>query len=171
MQKNDSITLIGMPGAGKSTLGVQLAKTLAKQFVDTDLLIQQAVGMSLQQYLEENGYLALREQEQQVLLSANLTNAVVSTGGSAVYSEQGMARLQKLGPCIYLQVSFQTMQHRVTNASSRGLAVAEGTTLKDLYTERLPLYERWATHTVNCDEQSQAGILQKIEQLLLNSVG
>lgn len=66
MQKNDSITLIGMPGAGKSTLGVQLAKTLAKQFVDTDLLIQQAVGMSLQQYLEENGYLALREQEQQV---------------------------------------------------------------------------------------------------------
>lgn len=163
---SSSITLIGMPGAGKSTLGVQLAKAQAKQFIDTDLLIQQQVGMCLQEYLNANGYLALREQEQDVLLTASLDSAVISTGGSAVYSESGMARLQELGPCIYLQVSFETMNQRVTNAANRGLAVAKGTSLQQLYEERLPLYQRWATHTVDCNAKSQSQILDEIVSLL-----
>lgn len=171
MQNTNAVTLIGMPGAGKSTLGVQLAKSLAKQFVDTDLLIQQGVGMSLQDYLDQHGYLALREREQEVLLHADLINAVISTGGSAVYSERGMARLQQLGPCIYLNVSFETMQSRVTNVSSRGLAVAEGTSLIGLYNERLPLYERWATYTVCCDNTSQSEILLQIEGFIREDKG
>lgn len=162
MVKDGSVTLIGLPGAGKSTLGVQLAKSLAKQFIDTDLLIQQRVGMSLQDYLDRYGYMALRAEEEAVLLEADLHQAVISTGGSAVYSDKGMARLRALGPCVYLQVSYSTMCARVNNAESRGLAVAQGTTLKDLYEERLPLYERWATTTMLCDDRSQNEIVQEL---------
>lgn len=151
-----------MPGAGKSTLGKQLAAALDLRFIDTDALIEQHVGMRLQEYLNRYGYQALRNEEEKQLLKADFTGAVVATGGSAVYSKTGMQRLCALGPCVYLKVNYSTMVGRIDNASSRGLAVAKGTGLKTLYLERLPLYERWATQTVACDQADTKAILQTL---------
>ncbi len=160
-----SLVLIGMPGAGKSTLGVQLAKSCALPFIDTDLLIQQAISDTLQNYLNMHGYLALREREEQQLLNSHLDHAIVATGGSVVYSQSGMQRLQKIGVCVYLHIDFATLQSRVTNQSSRGLAVAKGTTLDALYNERLALYKQWATHTINCVDKTQETILTELEKI------
>lgn len=160
--QHGAIILIGMPGAGKSTIGVQLAKMLALDFVDTDILIQQKAGMSLQAWLDKFGHLALRELEQDILLHTQFEHSVIATGGSVVYSESGMTRLREIGICFYLQISCKTMLSRVNNTKTRGLAVAPGTTLEGLYEERLPLYEKWAEHTVRCDGKSQESILEDI---------
>lgn len=157
-----TVFLVGMPGAGKSTLGVQLAKLLALNFIDTDILIQQRVGMSLQDIVNQHDYLYLRAIEEQVLLDSDFGQSVVATGGSVVYSNAGMQRLQSIGPCIYLRISYETLLTRVLDESSRGLAVAPGTDLRSLYDERLPMYEQWATITIDCNSLSQAEILQKI---------
>jgi shikimate kinase len=149
-----SIFLIGMPGAGKSTLGVQLAKFRAQRFIDTDLLIQEHVGASLQQICDQQGYLKLREYEEHILLSANFDNAVVATGGSVVYSEMGMQRLASIGPRLYLQISLSTMRQRIGTAANRGLAQAPGTSFDSLYHERSPLYEKWATARLELDSLS-----------------
>lgn len=149
-----SISLIGMPGAGKSTAGILLAKELAKDFVDTDLLIQQHLGCTLQEYLDQNDYLALRKVEEHILLTHHFDNAIIATGGSAVYSADAMARLKTLGPRIYLKATVESITARVTNQSSRGIAAAPGTSLKELYLERAPLYEKSADIVVNVDQQS-----------------
>ncbi len=163
MSSDRPIFLIGMPGAGKSTLGVLLAKTLARSYVDTDLLIQQRAGMTLQSYLDQFGYLALRALEEQVLLESDFSNSVVATGGSVVYSNKGMEMLGKLGIRIYLNISYDTMEHRVCNSATRGLACAPGTSMKTLYYERKPLYIRYADHMVNLDnldfEQSLSSLI------------
>lgn len=160
-----SLILIGMPGAGKSTLGMQLATKCERPFIDTDTLIEKAVGASLQDYLNQEGYQALRAQEEQQLLHADLCHAIVATGGSVVYSEKGMQRLESLGICVYLHIDLATLQARVTNQNSRGLAVAKGTTLQQLYQERLPLYESWATHTVDCVGLSEQELVAKLDVL------
>jgi len=160
-----SLVLIGMPGAGKSTLGVQLAKSCALPFIDTDLLIQQAINDTLQNYLNTYGYLALRAQEEQQLLNSPLEHAIVATGGSVVYSQAGMERLKTIGACVYLHIDFATLQSRVTNQNSRGLAVAKGTTLEGLYNERLALYKQWATYTINCVDKTQETILTELEKI------
>lgn len=154
--------LIGMPGAGKSTLGVQLAKRLVKTFVDTDLLIQAEVGMSLQDYLDRHGYLALRAVEENVLLSHDFHNSVVATGGSAVYSDRAMQHLKQFGPCVYLYISFDTMLKRITNKESRGLACAPGTSLEQLYRERLELYEKYGDIVMDGDSMSQDQAMERI---------
>lgn len=155
--------LIGMPGAGKSTLGVLLAKQLVRSFIDTDILIQQRCGLGLQEYLEQHGFEALRALEERVLLDAHFADSVVATGGSVVYSTAGMARLGSLGPRIYLCVSLATVLQRVTNRDERGLACPTGTSLHDLFEERRPLYERYADHTLELDacnfDQALAGLL------------
>ncbi len=151
---NTCISLIGMPGAGKSTAGILLAKTLAKDFVDTDLLIQQHLGCTLQEYLDQNDYLALRNVEEQILLTHDFNNAVIATGGSAVYSAKAMARLKTLGPRVYLKARFESINSRVTNKASRGIAAAPGTSLHDLYLERVPLYEKSSEIKVVVDDQS-----------------
>lgn len=157
-----SLVLIGMPGAGKSTLGVQLAKRLVKTFVDTDLLIQAESGMSLQEYLDRHGHLALRALEEKVLLSHDFDNCIVATGGSAVYSEKAMQHLKRFGPCVYLYISFDTMLKRLTNKESRGLACAPGTSLEQLYRERLGLYEKYADFRIDSDSSSQEQAMEYI---------
>lgn len=149
-----SIFLIGMPGAGKSTLGVLLAKALAKPYLDTDLLIQARAGMTLQTYLDANGYMALRQLEEEVLLDGELSGSVVATGGSVVYSQKGMERLGRLGTRIYLKISCETMKLRVSNAGDRGLACKSGTSLDDLYDERFSLYQQFADETLVLDDLS-----------------
>ncbi len=152
MNSDRPIFLIGMPGAGKSTLGVLLAKTLARPYVDTDLLIQQRVDMTLQTYLDQYGYLALRAIEEKVLLNSNFSDSVVATGGSVVYSDKGMERLGRMGIRVYLDISYDTMDRRVCNSATRGLASAPGTSMKMLYDERKPLYMRYADYTINLDD-------------------
>ncbi len=128
-----------------------MAKNLARSFVDTDILIQQRAGMTLQAYLDQYGYLALRALEEKVLLESDFSDSVVATGGSVVYSDKGMERLGELGIRIYLNISCETMERRVCDSATRGLASAPGTSMKMLYNERKPLYMRYADDIVNLD--------------------
>lgn len=161
-----AIFLIGMPGAGKSTLGVMLAKALARPFIDTDLSIQQRTGVTLQDYVDEHGHEALREIEEQVLLEDSFDDAVVATGGSVVYGDAGMRRLGTLGRRVYLQISLATMLARVNNQGSRGLAIAPGTTLEDLYAEREALYSGYADITFDIADRDPEQALTCLIDLL-----
>ncbi len=133
-----------MPGAGKSTLGVQLAKALNLSFVDTDLLIQTNAGRSLQDILDTEGYMALREIEESTLLELDVTKTLIATGGSAIYSHQAMEHLRTLGLVVYLEVSLDALQKRVNNEASRGIARPQGQTFCDVFNERTPLYQQYA---------------------------
>ncbi len=166
------VSLVGMPGVGKSTLGVVLAKAMAKQFVDTDLLIQQDIGCSLQSVLDEQGYLALRAIEEKVVLNADFSNMVIATGGSVVYSPDVMGKLKALGPVIYLKATLADLEDRLHNFSDRGIASAPGATLASIYAERCPLYERYADIVCDTSElvsQSRSPLeaaVQKIQEAL-----
>ena len=162
----DSIVLIGMPGAGKSTLGVLLAKALAKRFVDSDLLIQERVQMSLQDYLDRRGYLKLRDVEAEVLKELPLENTVLATGGSAVYSSEAMLALKRFGKVVYLSLSYEEIARRVQDAESRGLASPPGTTLKQIYEERLPLYDAAGDLRINLNGTTMSEALR----VLLNQL-
>lgn len=146
-----SIVLIGMPGAGKSTVGVLLAKRLALGFIDTDLLIQEIEGKALQDIVDGEGYEVLRDVEEKVLCALEARHAVIATGGSAVYSERAMAHLRQLGDLVYLQLPLAGILARVRNLETRGLARRPGQTLEDLFHERALLYERHAQVSLNCE--------------------
>ncbi len=146
-----NIALIGMPGSGKSTTGVILAKLLAFDFVDTDLLIQTRQQKTLQEILDSSDHLALRKIEEEEILRLQLTHHVIATGGSAVYSERGMAHLQRIAMVVFLKADYETLQLRINNFESRGIAKAADQTFRDLYLERQRLYERYAEMTIVCD--------------------
>ena len=148
----DSIILIGMPGSGKSTLGVQLAKQLGLGFIDSDLLIQGKQQQKLQDIVDSQGYQALRAIEEQTLLQLHLSRDLVATGGSAVYSESAMQHLRYQGLIIYLEVSFSEIEKRIDNESQRGIARPKGQTLAQVYQERRSLYERYADITLNNEQ-------------------
>lgn len=158
----NSLILIGMPGAGKSTIGLLLAKTLAKNFVDTDLLIQNSEGKTLDYILHAEGYEKLRELEEQHLLANHFTNHIVATGGSAVYSEAAMIHLHKFGPCIYLAVDQDELEKRIHNMSTRGIASPPQQSFGDIYAERTKLYEKYASVTIDCTLKHQEQIVDEI---------
>ena len=160
------VVLIGMPGAGKSTLGAALAARRGLSFVDTDALIEQREKQSLQEIVNQRGYLQLREIEERILLSLDCHNDVVAAGGSAVYSAKAMAHLAQLGTIVYLQVSLETLQQRIDNYESRGLARSPGQSLADLYAERSPLYARYATTIINCDGETIDALLGMLDPLI-----
>lgn len=160
------IVLVGMPGAGKSTLGVLLAKATMKDFVDTDMIIQLRANQSLQDIVDNSGYLTLRELEEVVLLDLSLQQHVIATGGSAVYSAKAMAHLGKMGPIVYLRVSLDELKRRIKDLPTRGIAAIPGHSLEDIYQERCPLYERFADITVDCDGKSPEQIVEEIRQAL-----
>lgn len=146
-----NIVLIGMPGAGKSTIGVILAKSLLFDFCDTDLSIQKSTSKSLSQIINDEGINAFIELEEEVICSENFADCVVATGGSAVYGEKAIAKLKENGIIVYLKVSPDELQRRIKNIHTRGIAMKEGTTIKELYEERAPLYEKYADITIECD--------------------
>ena len=150
MDRRRCIILIGMPGAGKSTVGVLLAKQLARPFVDTDLLLQARTGRRLQAILDADGPDAFERIEEQTVLDLPLTNQVIATGGSVVYSEKAMARLAGAGPVVYLRIDLASLQRRLTDLKTRGVVMGRSTDLAMLYAQHRGLYERWATVTVNC---------------------
>lgn len=157
-----SLILIGMPGAGKSTIGVLLAKFTAKDFVDTDILIQLKHAKTLDAILREQGYLALRTLEEAVLLDTQLTHHIIATGGSAVYSDAAMVHLKQFGPLIYLKVSEAELLTRITNMDTRGIAAPPEHRFSDIFAERAALYERYADVTIDCDNKSQDAIVDEI---------
>jgi shikimate kinase len=159
---HQSLILIGMPGAGKSTLGLLLAKSLAKDFVDTDLLIQLDHRKTLQHILHEQGYLALREAEERVLLNAYYPSHIIATGGSAVYSAAGMRHLKQFGPIIFLDVSIESLEKRIHNMNNRGIACPADQTFAEVYAERRPLYLQYADIVIDCNGKSQEQLVDEV---------
>lgn len=144
-----NIVMIGMPGCGKSTVGVLLAKALQYDFTDCDLLIQKRCGMSLQELINQRGLRAFLEEEERTLCSVQTDGAVLATGGSAVYSEAAMRHLKQDAVTLYLSLPLGEIERRLTNIKTRGVAITKGQTIADIYNERLPLYERYADITLN----------------------
>ncbi|MCC8121949.1 MAG: shikimate kinase [Oscillospiraceae bacterium] len=163
----DNIILIGMPGAGKSTVGVLLAKALGYGFVDLDLIIQQQEGTLLQQLLNRLGMEAFLDLEAKVAEELVCDRCVIAPGGSAVCRANGMAHLQSLGDMIYLSLSLQTVQARIDNLATRGIAMLPGQTLGDVYTSRAPLYAQYADHTIPVDGLTPAQAVAEILRLRL----
>ncbi len=143
-----NVILIGMPGAGKSTVGVLLAKSLGKAFADTDLLLQTRAGKRLMEILTESGADEFEKLENDTLLSIGDDETVIATGGSAVFCERGMAHLKENGICVYLDVPLSSLEERLTNIRTRGVVMKEGETLAQLLEERKPYYEKYADVTV-----------------------
>ena len=161
----DNIVLIGMPGAGKSTVGVLLAKRLGYRFVDTDLLIQEKEGKRLFEILRDNGNEYFAATENKIVASLKAERSVIATGGSVVFGTDAMENLKSLGKVVYLKVPLAELEKRVNNFETSGILMKRGQTLKDIYEERTSLYEKYADLTVDCDcDLAQNAI--KIEEAL-----
>lgn len=145
-----NIILIGMPSAGKSTVGVILAKKLGMSFVDTDVLIQAEQGSLLQDIINNQGVGSFLKIEENILTTISLENTVISTGGSAVYSNRAMEHLSRNGIVIYLHIDINTMIRRLHNLKTRGIVLGKGQTISDIYEERKPLYQKYADISVDC---------------------
>ena len=151
-----------MPGAGKSTIGILLAKTLGLDFLDTDISIQVKHNQTLQQIADQDGYLVLRDYEEQILLTEDIESKVVSTGGSAVYSELGMRRLKTNAVVVFLDVSLEQLEMRVTDFASRGIARRPDQSFADLFIERHALYQQYADISIDCSDLSIDEALQSV---------
>ena len=157
-----SIVLIGMPGAGKSTIGVLLAKETARNFIDTDVLIQVRESRTLQTIMDEWGYLKLRQIEEEVLLGLDLQCQVIATGGSAVYSDKAMARLKQQSRVIFLDVCLDQLRQRIHNYHTRGIACRPGQSFDTLFAEREKLYRHYADLIINCDHTRPEDVLREL---------
>ena len=164
----DNIILIGMPGAGKSTVGVLLAKALGYNFLDTDLLLQEQEGMLLQDLVDRLGVESFLDREADALCALDCRRTVIAPGGSAVCRAHSMARLGELGRVVYLRLPLEALERRLQNISTRGIAMAPGETLSDLYAFRSPLYQRYAGLTVDVGEltleETVAAVLQGLDR-------
>ena len=156
-----SIILIGMPSCGKSTLGVLLAKKLGMEFIDSDLLIQKKHGKLLHELIAAHGNDGFLTLESEVNCAITEQNAVIATGGSAVYSESAMRHLASLGKIVYIHISYEEMEARLGDYAHRGVVMPDGYTLRDLYNERAALYETYAHVTVS----GEGGMTRAIERI------
>lgn len=162
-----NVVLIGMPGAGKSTIGVLLAKALKKPFIDTDLFVQQKYGMFLQDIIDKHGIKSFLEMEERVVLEIDAQNCVVATGGSVIYSSSSVEHLKKDGILVYLKLRFDEIDNRLKDITSRGIVKENNKTLVELYNERIPLYEKYADITINCSNKHIEDIVSEIKTRLL----
>ena len=159
----NNIVLIGMPGAGKSTVGVLLAKTLGYAFLDTDLVIQEREGRLLQDLVDELGVEAFLDREAAAICSVDCDRTVIATGGSVVCRDRAMEHLKDLGRIVYLQLPLEELERRLHNISTRGIAMAPGETLAHIYDYRAPLYRKYADLTVEVGRQT---LEETVEQVL-----
>ena len=164
----DNIILIGMPGSGKSSVGIVLAKAMGYDFLDADLLIQSREGALLQAILNEHGVEAFLDLESEVISSIQCRRTVIAPGGSCVCRKAAMQHLQSLGTVVYLKLSYEEMENRIHNLATRGIALEPGQTLRDVYDYRAPLYEKYAHLTVETlgmtMEQSAAAVEALVAQ-------
>ena len=161
-----NIILVGMPSCGKSTVGVILAKTLNKDFVDTDLLIQRKERKTLQEIINTCGNKYFHKVEEKVLLDFRGEDFVVATGGSAIYFDRAMEKFKQNGTIVYIRVSLDTVLKRLNNIKTRGVTLEKGQTLEDLYNQRVPLYEKHADIIIDGDGYTVEETIEKIiEQL------
>ena len=161
-----NIVLIGMPGAGKSTVGVVLAKKLGYAFVDADLVIQSREGKLLHEIISERGVEGFWEVEESVGESIEAHRTVIATGGSAVYGPKAMAHYQQIGTVVYLSLPLKGIRERLGDLDERGVTLREGQDLESLYAERLPLYEKYADITVACEGLEIREIVERIARML-----
>lgn len=161
--KKNNIVLIGMPGVGKSTIGVVLAKMLGYQFVDTDLVIQEKEGKLLCEIIDEVGTEGFIEVENRINSQIEAEHAIIATGGSVVYGTEAMMHLKEIGTILYLRLPYEELNQRLCDIKGRGVVLRDGQTLRDLYEERVPLYEKYADITV---DEYQLNVEQTIEKIL-----
>ena len=168
MNGRTNVVLIGMPGAGKSTLGIVLAKILNMNFIDADLVIQNQCDKTLQKIIDAMGPEGFIQVENQVLSEIIAENSAIATGGSAVYSDEAMRHLSTLGPVVYLKISFDELKNRLRDLQERGVVLKGGIgmSLRELYDERKPLYEQYAEITVDVDDLSITAAARKVADAL-----
>ncbi len=159
-----NITLIGMPGAGKSTIGIILAKYTGLGFIDTDVLIQTNRQKTLQQIMDESDYLNLRAIEEEEILQLDVENHVIATGGSVVYSEKSMAHLTGISKIVFLDVNFEEIKNRIHNFTTRGIAKSDSQSFEELFTERQLLYRKYAEIRIDCNELDQEQLAAQIAE-------
>jgi shikimate kinase len=162
MQGKKNIVLIGMPGAGKSTVGVVLAKRLGYRFLDSDLVIQEQTKKLLHELITEHGVDGFLKIEEDINAGLDCEQAVIATGGSVIYGEKAMEHLRKIGCVVYLKLSYKEIEDRLGDLTARGVALKNGQTLKDLYNERCPLYEKYAHIVQECDHKRVREIVQEL---------
>ena len=162
-----NIILIGMPGCGKSTVGVVLAKAANMDFIDSDLVIQKQMGAKLSDLIDQHGDAGFRAIENRINAELATQDSVIATGGSVVYGEDAMRHLKDIGTVVYLQLSYEAIEDRLGDLHARGVSIQPGWTLRDLYDERVPLYEKWADITVDCEKLR----LREVVQVILEQTG
>lgn len=165
--KKNNIILIGMPGAGKSTVGVLLAKALKMPFIDTDLLIQQQENCYLQELIDEHGIGDFMKIEENIILGLDVENHIIATGGSVVYSEAAVKHLKSSGVTVFLNTRLYQLEHRLKNVHTRGIAMKTGQTLAMLYNERMPLYKIYANFEIDCSKKHIETIVAEIKNKFL----
>lgn len=158
----DNIVLIGMPGVGKSTIGVILARVLGYNFIDTDILIQEKTGKLLSQIIQESGINEFINIENNVNKELSVEKSVIATGGSVVYGKEAMEHLKSIGKIIYLKQDFERINERVSNINGRGVVLRDNQTFLDLYNERTPLYEKYADIVLDEEDLSIEDTLRKL---------
>jgi shikimate kinase len=163
---NKNVVLIGMPGVGKSTVGVLLAKHLGYSFLDTDILTQAAEGKTLQQLIQKLGITGFCDLEEKYILSVSVSSHVIATGGSVIYGKAAMRHLKPGAISIHLDLSLDGLKKRLGDLDARGVAIAPGRDLADLYAERQPLYLKYADHTVDTGALKPDTVVRQIIALL-----
>lgn len=165
MTKN--IVLVGMPASGKSTVGVILAKVLKYKFIDTDLLLQDATDQTLIEIINERGLDGFLQLENDIAAKLQTKRTVIATGGSVIYGKEAMDNLKAQGTVVYLKHRYEVIESRLTNITTRGVAMKDGETLYDLFRERTPLYEKYADIILNADGLTTEQTVEEIRDLLL----
>lgn len=160
IEKN--IVLIGMPGVGKSTIGVILAKVMSRNFLDTDIYIQSMEGATLQEIIDTQGVKSFCEIEEKYILSVSCKNSVIATGGSVVYSKKAIESLKQFGILFYLYLPLSHIKKRLKNISSRGVVMLQSQSLEQLFKERLPFYKRYADTIIDCTGKNHEEVINEI---------
>lgn len=162
-----NIILIGMPGAGKSTVGVLLAKAMNYEFLDTDILIQKENNKKLYEIINEKGLDAFLQIENDVLKRVNTTKTIIATGGSAIFGSEAMEHLKSIGHVVYIKLSCEEIIRRVNNITTRGIAMKKGKTMEDVYNERVPLYEKYADIIIDGENTTIEECVEKINKVCM----
>ena len=165
MEKTN-ITLIGMPSSGKSTIGVLLAKRLGYSFVDVDIVIQEKEGRLLKEIIAEEGLDGFLEVENRINAGVNVNRSVIAPGGSVIYGKEAMEHYKQIGQIVYLKLSFEEVERRIGNVVDRGVALKPGTTLRDLYEERIPYYERYADIVIDEAGKTPGSVVDELRNII-----